>query len=101
MTGSHEVRGSIPLGSTNYFYHLGSPTGGPSSCVRQLEGHHQVALCGFCVPAWKPPIFGAGRSETIISAMNFDPSLAGDHSRRSLLVKPLTLRYRTVKAGAR
>jgi hypothetical protein len=29
MTGSHEVRGSIPLGSTNTFKILGPPGGGP------------------------------------------------------------------------
>ena len=31
MTGSHEVRGSIPLGSTNIFNNLGHPSGCPLS----------------------------------------------------------------------
>ena len=39
MTGSHEVRGSIPLGSTNTCNSLGPPFGGPYRFVCQLQNH--------------------------------------------------------------
>ncbi len=38
MTGSHEVRGSIPLGSTNNVNSLGPPSGGPKLfCAGRVE----------------------------------------------------------------
>ena len=43
MTGSHEVRGSIPLGSTNPIKHLGI------HCVPFL------ILCAYSVPPFKNP----------------------------------------------
>jgi hypothetical protein len=39
MTGSHEVRGSIPLGSTNVINNLGRPLRTPF-----------IVLCAYSVP---------------------------------------------------
>ena len=45
MTGSHEVRGSIPLGSTNSFNNLGHPFRMPF-----------VVLCAYSVPTLDKPL---------------------------------------------
>ena len=38
MTGSHEVRGSIPLGSTNTLNNLKPPIGGPIGGPKSFDG---------------------------------------------------------------
>ncbi len=52
MTGSHEVRGSIPLGSTNLINNLGRPSRTPF-----------VVLCSYRVQTLETGIFIGGKCD--------------------------------------
>src|SRR5437660_424164 len=85
MNGIHEVRGSIPLGSTNAMNNLGrQPLDALSSlawttCVRALAGSQpSQATCQDTYQPfllWACPMLNSGKTASIVQCPRRDPSL--------------------------
>jgi hypothetical protein len=70
MTGSHEVRGSIPLGSTNNCYNL----------APQLTAS-KLFLCAYSVPTLKLPNTGSSIAAKLFRTCNVYRKLLVQYSK--------------------